>query len=98
MQTTHVGQEYEPGHRRAVLIPDPSAMTEVLEAAHKVTSYGVLRFADYSGVDVQALVEEAVGWLAQTIPVRDDAAREELDRLLALRSRRSDGSDGSDQA
>jgi hypothetical protein len=89
LQTVHVGEEYEPGQHRKVQIPDPSAMTEVLEAANAMTSYGVLRFADYSGVNIQSFVDEAVAWLAQNIPVRDETFREEKDRLRTLMDRRS---------
>jgi hypothetical protein len=69
--------------------PRPLAMTEVLEAANKITGYGVLRFADYSGVGIESFIDEAVAWLAQNIPLRDEAARAEMDRLRALIDRRS---------
>ncbi|MCW2540962.1 MAG: hypothetical protein JWN95_2687 [Frankiales bacterium] len=91
LQTVHVGEEYEPGQHRTVQIPDPAAMTEVLEAANTITGYGVLRFADYSGVNIQSFMDEAVAWLAQNIPLRDEAYLGEMDRLPALIDRRSQG-------
>jgi hypothetical protein len=84
LQTVQVGDEYEPGHHRPVQIPDATAMTEILEAANTLTQYGVLRYADYSGADIPALLNEAVGWVAQNIPVKDGATREDLERRLRL--------------
>lgn len=84
LNTVLIGEEYEPGHHRTIQVPDAAAMTEILEAAHKFTEYGVLRYADYSGADIRALLGEAVAWVAQNLPVRDGASPEQLDRLRAL--------------
>lgn len=84
LQTMQVGDEYEPGHHRTVQIPDATAMTEILEAANTLTQYGVLRFADYSGADIPALLHEAVAWVANNITVKDGATREDLEHRLRL--------------
>lgn len=65
--------EHEPGQVRAVTVPDPAGMTEVLEAANEVTMYGVLRHADYCNADIPALMDEARLWLVSVVPFRDDA-------------------------
>lgn len=49
------------------------------------------RVAVVTGGASQSYVDEAVAWLAQNIPVRDDASREEMDRLRALMDRLSQG-------
>jgi hypothetical protein len=41
--------EIGPGHYATELIPDPDAITRILKLADAVSTYGVLRFADYSG-------------------------------------------------
>jgi len=89
LQTIHVGEEYEPGHHRATHIPNASGMTEALETANKMTRYGVLRFADYSGADIQALVDEAVLWVSQNIPLKEGMSPDELERMRAVIERRS---------
>jgi hypothetical protein len=88
-QTVHVGEEYERGHRRTLQVPDARAMTEVLEAANAVTQYGVLRFADYSGANIQALVNEAVAWVAQNLPSQDGASLVHSEELSTPNTRRS---------
>jgi len=81
LQQVHVGEEYEPGHFRSVQLPDPTGMTEVLQAAHTISQYGVLRFADYCGADISALLEEAKQWVTRRLPIRSDASPEEIRRL-----------------
>ena len=92
--------EYEPGQFRTLRIPDTDGMTEVLEAAEQMLSYGVLRHADFCGADIPALIEDARLWLASVVPFREDADPEvvaHLRRRDAAASRRSPGtSDGSD--
>jgi hypothetical protein len=89
LQTVQVGDEYEPGHHRTVQLPNATAMTEILEAASTITEYGVLRYADYAGAGIQSLVDEALVWVAQNIPIKEGASREELDRHRAVIERRS---------
>lgn len=60
LQHMQVGEEYEPGHHRTIQLPDASAMTEVLEAANTMSQYGVVLYAQYSGVDVAAVLGEAM--------------------------------------
>ena len=73
--------EYEPGQYRTIRIPDTYGMTEVLEAAEQMTSYGVLRHADFCGADIPVLIEEARLWLASVVPFREDADPEIVARL-----------------
>jgi len=49
------------------MVPDPSAMTNVLSLADTMTTYGVLRFADFSGADIASLSREAHTWLGGII-------------------------------
>lgn len=73
--------EYEPGQFRTFRIPDTDKMTEVLEAADKMTTHGVLRHADFCGADIPALMEEARLWLVSAVPLREDADPEVIGRL-----------------
>ena len=73
--------EYEPGHLRALRVPDPDKITEVLELAGKMTMYGVLRHADFVKADISALIEEATRWLASVVPFREDADPDVVARL-----------------
>ncbi len=75
------GEEYEPGHFRAIRFPDPKGMAEVLKCADGMTTYGVLKFADYSGADIGELILEAQSWLAEVIPFRADADPSVIGRL-----------------
>jgi hypothetical protein len=40
--------------------------------------YGVLRYADYSVAYIQSLLDEALVWLAQNLPLTDGQSHEEL--------------------
>ena len=82
--------EYEPGQYRTIRIPDTDGMTEVLEAAEQMMTYGVLRHADFCGADIPALMEHARLWLASVVPFREDADPEVVARL-----RRRDPAAGS---
>ena len=46
-------EEYEPGHFRTLRVPDPEPMARVLRIAEQITSYGVLRHADFCQTDIQ---------------------------------------------
>jgi hypothetical protein len=72
------GEEYEPGQFRTIMVPEASAITDVLSLADKMTSYGVARFADLSGADVPTLMSEATAWLGGIIPLKDGVSREDL--------------------
>lgn len=81
LQHVEVGEEYEPGHHRTIRLPNASAMTEVLDAASKMSQYGVVLFAQYSGVDVAAVVGEAMTWVAERIPLKPGVSRDDLMNL-----------------
>jgi len=65
--------EHEPGQMRTLSVPDVAAMTEVLRLASRMTTWGVLRHADFSGFEIQPLIDEGKRWLASVVPLRDDA-------------------------
>lgn len=65
------GEEYELGHFRTSTLPDPDGMAEALNAAEKVVSYAALRFLDYLGADIAALMAGARRRLAYEITLRD---------------------------
>lgn len=65
------GEEYEPGHFRTTALPDPDGMAEALNAAEKVVSYAALRFLDYMGADIAALMAKARQRLAYEITLKD---------------------------
>lgn len=71
-------EEYEQGQFRSVQIPDVDGITEVLRAAHAVTQFGVLRFLDYSGVDIASSIASARDWLSEVIPLKEGVDREDL--------------------
>lgn len=70
LQHVQVGDEYEPGHFRARTTPDPEELTAVVKAAGTMTRYGVLRFADYSGMAIGDLLRQAQEWVFERIPKR----------------------------
>lgn len=65
--------EYEPGQFQTLRIPDAVKMTEVLQLAERMTTYGVLRHADFCGADIPTLLEEARLFLLSVTPLREDA-------------------------
>ena len=73
----------EPGQHRSVQIPDVDGMTEALRAAYDMTQIGVLRYLDYSGLDIQALLSSARTWIREVIPLKDGIDREEVRRRLS---------------
>ena len=83
--------EYEPGQFRTLRVPDSGPMTEVLKVAEHMTAHGVLRHADFCGVDIAAILERARVWLAGVIPYREDADPDVVARL----KRRADEGPGS---
>ncbi len=84
LQDVIVGDEYEPGQFRSVKVPDAGKIAEALSIAQTVTQYGVLKFADYSGADIPALLEGARKWLGPQIPFKNDADPEIVARILGL--------------
>jgi len=65
--------EYEPGHYRALVIPDPAGMTEVLRTAGTLSTLAVFRHADLCGADQDRLWSEATAWLTSVLP--DESGR-----------------------
>lgn len=78
LQYTEVGEEYEPGHHRTVQLPSANGITEVLGAANTMSQYGVVLYAQYCGVDVAAVLGEATAWVAERIPLKPGASRDDL--------------------
>lgn len=74
-------EEYEPGQFRTLRIADTDGMTEVLQTASSMTTYGALRHADFCGADIAALLEDARLWLVSVTPFREDADPDVMDRL-----------------
>ncbi|NUU06362.1 hypothetical protein [Leifsonia sp. C5G2] len=66
------GEEYRPGQFRTVQIPNADVMTRIQKLADGVTSYGVLRFADFSGFESQLseILADAATRLLDMIPKR----------------------------
>lgn len=87
LQSVYPLSEYEPGHFRTLKVPDPDRMTEVLQAADKLTSFAVLQYAAFSGADLDSLLEEARLALVEKIPVRPDV---DPDLVARLNRRRND--------
>jgi hypothetical protein len=75
------GPEYEPGHFRAIVLPDPEAMLDVLQASYAMANYAAIKFAMFSGEDPAALLADARGWLAHRITLRSDAEPLTRERL-----------------
>lgn len=89
-------EEYEPGQLRTLSVPDTAGMTEVLELASEMTSWGVLRHVNFSGRQIQPLLDEANHWLASVVPLRDDADPKVIERLLGRTAPgQPDGSDAT---
>jgi hypothetical protein len=59
-----------PGQFATDRVPDPTAITKILKLADAVLTYGILRFADYSGYQPQlsAIIHDAQQRLAAAIP------------------------------
>ena len=66
-------EEYEPGQFRALTVPDPDGMTEILDTAQALTFHGVLRHAAFCDADIQVLLDNARLWLVSVVPFRGDA-------------------------
>ncbi|MET3921916.1 hypothetical protein [Arthrobacter sp. UYEF20] len=74
LQIVEPGREISPGQFATDRTPDPGAITKVLKLADAVLTYGVLRFADYSGYTPQltTIIGAAQEKLAAVIPRRSD--------------------------
>jgi hypothetical protein len=70
--TTTIGDEYEPGHFRAMLRPDPAGITSSVTAAAKLTLHGVLRFIISAGHDPAPISAAAFARLKEETPLKTD--------------------------
>lgn len=59
-------------------IPSREALVEVVDVAAQLLNVGVLHYLDYLGADTASLIEETRTWLAEVIPLTDEAARDML--------------------
>lgn len=66
-----------------VVVPDPIGIRDVLDAGYKVTQYGVLRFADYSGADLHQLSLDATLWVSNRLPLRTDLPAGTFERVTS---------------
>ncbi len=85
LQRTVVGVEFEPGHFRALTLPDSAAMVEVIEAANAMSQYAALKYLVFAGADPAALMGPASRWLLEHTTLSEDADPEVLARLAADR-------------
>lgn len=74
LQVVNPGKEILPGLYETDRAPDPLAITKILKVADAVLTYGVLRFADYSGYEPQLakIISDAQERLVSVIPRRTD--------------------------
>lgn len=65
---------------REILVPDTKVMVELVEAAYRMTQFGVLRYADFCGADLAALHRSALLAVSEALPLREgvDPAWKEL--------------------
>lgn len=69
--------------QETALVPDPIGIRDVLNAGYKVTQYGVLRFADYSGADLHQLSLDATLWVSSRLPQRRDLPAGTFERITS---------------
>jgi hypothetical protein len=74
LQIVDPGKEISPGQFEAHRAPDPVAITRILNLANSILTYGVLRFADFSGYEPQlaTMMGDAQKRLTAFIPKRSD--------------------------
>lgn len=72
LQVVVRGEEYQSGQFRTAQIPNANVMTRIQKLADGVTSYGVLRFADFAGFEPQLteILAAAATLLWDVIPKR----------------------------
>lgn len=69
------------GGIRQIRVADTQGIAEVLQAAYKMTQYGVLKYADFAGAEIPSLMTASRSWLARKITLRDDADPAVVQRL-----------------
>lgn len=74
LQVVEPGREIAPGTFETSRIPNPEAITKILNLANAVLTYGVFRFVDYSGYepDLAPIMAAAQERLSKKIPRRTD--------------------------
>lgn len=74
LQFVEPGREIVPGTFETTRIPNPEAITKILNLANAVLTYGVFRFVDYSGYEPElaVIMTEAQKRLSKKIPRRTD--------------------------
>lgn len=79
LQFVRPEREIAPGIFETSRTPDPDAITKILNLTNSVLSYGVFRFADYSGYepDLPAIIGAAQQRLSKKIPRRTDISDSE---------------------
>lgn len=82
LRTTMVVQPAS-GDPEETTVPDPIGIRDVVDAAYKMTHYGVLRFADYSGADLHQLSLDATLWVSSRLPFRADLPAGTVERITA---------------
>jgi hypothetical protein len=68
-----VDEEYEPEYFRATHFPDPVGVTKVMDAASRMTVFGVLRFAACAGLDYKSAYDAAFSKLLAETPMKDSS-------------------------
>jgi len=82
LQRIHLEEDHESGRYRSFQLPDASAISEVLEVANTMSQYGVVLYAQHSGMNVAAVLGQAMAWVAEHVPLKPGATRADLMRLL----------------
>ncbi|QMW65278.1 hypothetical protein H4N58_13825 [Mumia sp. ZJ1417] len=63
----------EDGKSRQIRVADTQGVADVLRAAYEMTQYAVLKYAEFAGADIWALLNASRAWLASKVTIRDDA-------------------------
>ena len=81
LMTTELSEHHGAGQAQRITLPDPAAMVESLEAAHRIAQYAALKYMIFAGADIRALQLSARRWLAHQITLKPDADPEVFQRL-----------------
>lgn len=54
-----------------IVVPDTTAMADLVGAAYRMTQFAVLRFADYCGGDLVEIYARAIADVAKALPIRE---------------------------
>lgn len=81
------GEEYEPGQHRTIRVPDPKAMTVVLQLAERLTSHAAIKFGQFSGLDQAAILarcHESMQDVLREMPLKEGVERDEVMGELSI--------------